>query len=207
MKYPKHKKCFYNIVVPSMEVSSLGFTCTSSDQLSEEDNCDNVLSSNDKVGWFTNGDGIGSWIKIYFNENIRVSKIIYRHNTRLPGKELNQNFKDVLIRFSDGTQLNTTLDDTFDVDLKYRVTPPKISTYLELYFISTYNLRNTPFNNAEKGDKEFDQNKFGLSKLAVAGNFEGGKFISPGKSNLDLQLYMHRIYLKVLYNLNNFRAI
>ena len=160
-----------------MEVTSLGFTCTSSEVFSDKDNCDNVYNSNDKDGWFTNGDGIGSWIRIYFNENIRVSKVVFRHNTRLPGKEFNQNFKDVLIRFSDGTQLNTTLDDTFDVDLKYRITPPKVSSYLELHFTSIYNHTKMPSIAGEKGKQEFDKNKFGLSKLAVAGNFEGGKSI------------------------------
>ena len=160
-----------------MEVTSLGFTCTSSEVFSDKDDCDNVYNSNDKDGWFTNGDGIGSWIRIYFNENIRVSKIIYRHNTRLPGKKFNQNFKDVSIRFSDGTQLNTILDDTFDVDLNYRVTPSKITSRLELHFTSIYNHTNTPGITRHKGDTEFENNKFGLSKVDVAGNVEGGKLI------------------------------
>ena len=166
-----------------MEISSLHFTCTSSDALSEEDNCENVFNSNDKDGWFTNGNGIGSWIRIYFNEMIRVSKIIYRHNAQLPGKELNQNFKDVLIRFSDGTQLNTTLDDMFDVDLNYRVAPPKVTSYLELRFISIHNHTNAPPIDGEKGDAELNKCRFGLSKLAVAGNFERGKFFVQAKLN------------------------
>ena len=161
-----------------MPVSSLGFTCTSSNANSVENNCENVLNSNDKDGWFTNGDGVGSWIRIYFNENIRVSKIIYRHNARnagLPEKELNQNFKDISLRFSDGTQLNTTLDDTFDVDLNYRVTPPKVSSYLELRFLSIYNHTNTPCITGEEKDTECGRNKLGFSKLVIFGNFEGGK--------------------------------
>ena len=168
-----------------MEISSSGFTCTSSDAVSEEEACENVYNSNDKDGWFTNGDGIGSWIKIYFNEYIRISKIIFRHNARLPGKQSNQNFKDVSVRFSDGTQLNATLDDTFDVDLNYRITPSKVSSYLELHFSSIYNHSNTPDITGQKPDTEFEKSKFGLSKLAIAGNVEGGKLISHGISNLN----------------------
>ena len=175
------------IVASSMKISSSGFTCTSSDAFSEEETCENVLNSDDKNGWFTNGDGIGSWIKIYFNENIRISKIIYRHNARLSGKKFNQNFKDVSFRFSDGTQVNVTLDDAFNVDLNYRLTPPKITSYLELHFTSIYNHTNTPGVTGQERDTEFENNKFGLSKLSIAGNVEGGKPISYGISNLNLQ--------------------
>ena len=169
-----------------MEISSLGFTCTSSDEFSDEDNCENVYNSNVKDGWFTNGDGIGSWIRLNFNENIRISKIIYRHNERLPGKELNQNFKDLLIRFSDGTQINATLDDAFGVDLNYRLTPPKISASLELHFTSIYNHTNTQGVTGQKRYTEFENNKFGLSKVDIAGNVEGGKRFSHGISILNL---------------------
>ena len=164
-----------------MELSSHDFTCASSDPLSENDECNNVYNDDKKDGWFTKGDGIGAWIKIYFNENIRVSKIIYRHNIlQKPAKRFNQNFKDLSLRFSDGTQLNTTLDDVYDVDLTYRLTPPKISSYLELSFISIYNHTRINTYTGEERDIDFKYNKFGFSKLAIAGNFVGGKLISLG---------------------------
>ena len=164
-----------------MEVSPLGFTCTSSDAFSEEDDCKNVYNSDEWDGWFTKGDGKGSWIKISFNGNVRISTIIYRHNIRLPGEKFNQNFKDVSIRFSDETQLNLTLDDKFggylDRDHEYRLIPPKLSSYLELHFLSIYNYTHHTINKfSGKKMLKFEENKLGLSKLAVGGRFEASKY-------------------------------
>ena len=141
-----------------------------------------MLSSSRK-GWVANGNGVGSWLRIDFNEKIRISKIIYRHNSRLPRMCCNQNFKDVLFEFSDGTQVRTTLDDTYDdqrtpldvSDAHYRITPPKVSSYLKIHIMSVHNHTNAKPSNGEV--LMFNENRFGLSKLAVAGSFEGGNFI------------------------------
>ena len=179
----------YNIVVPSTEISSSGFSCSSSSAASDDLGCKNVLSSSRK-GWVAIGNGVGSWLKIDFNEKIRVSKIIYRHNNQLPRMCCNQNFKDVLFEFSDGTQVRTALDDTYDgkmtpldiTDNYYRITPPKVSSYLKILIISVHNHANAQPYNGEV--KLFNESRFGLSRLAVAGSIERGKFMVYKKSNI-----------------------
>ena len=192
----------YNIVVPTTEVSSSGFSCSSSSAVSDDLGCKNVLSSSRK-GWVAIGNGEGSWLRVDFNKKIKISKIIYRHNSRLPRMCCNQNFKDVLFEFSDGTQVPIALDDTYDgkmtpldiTDTYYRITPPKVSSYLKILIISVHNHTNAQPSNGEV--KLFNESRFGLSRLAVTGSVERGKFIfflQKVKYKISSHYYLHTVF-------------
>ena len=172
---------------PESEISPAGFTCTASSSLSKEDlhslngrldytpKCENVYTSS-KYGWFTNWTGEGSWIKLEFNAMIRISKIIYRHNERLPYKCCNQNFKDISIHFSDGAIANATVDDVFesDVDLKsidfhHQIDPPKLSSNLRILVNSVYNHTRAAVGFENGGNPFYDKSPFGLSSFRYIG--------------------------------------
>ena len=177
---------------PESEISPSRFTCTASSSLSKEDlytlssnlkytpKCENVYTSS-KYGWFTNGTGEGSWIKIEFNGFIRISKIIYRHNDRIPGKCCNQNFKEISFHFSDGTMGNVTLDDAFGsdpiVDFHYRIDTPKLSSHLRIMVNSVYDHYRPASNTSFETRAIYDQNRFGFLTVRVFGKVETGKTI------------------------------
>ena len=164
-------------MVSEYPISPSGFTCTAS---SGENSCENVYSESDN-GWVTDGNGVDSWIKIEFQELFRISKIIYRHNDRLPNKCCNQNFKDISFRFSDGTIANVTLDDLIgketNVDFHYRINAPIISSHLLVTVNSVYTQPYKPERLVDGflREAQYDQNRFGISTIRILGNIETGK--------------------------------
>ena len=193
---------------PESEISPTGFTCTASSSLSKEDlqtfrrnprrqytpKCENVYTSSN-YGWYTNGTGEGSWIKIEFNRFIRISKIIYRHNDRLPGKCCNQNFKDISFHLSDGQIANVTLDDAFGseaiVDFHYRIDTPKLSSHLLITVNSVYN-HYTNVSTYNMIDL-YDQNLFGISTVLILGKVESGKISQAIQKNIPLTNHGHKL--------------
>ena len=161
------------IVYSSFEVSSLGFTCKASSTFSNKKSCQQIYDSDDSSGWVTKGDGVGSWVQIFLHANILISKIVYRHNFQnyvLSKPTEKQNFKDVSLEFSDGTSFNITLDDVKppfpSEDLHYKITPPKLSSFLKLRVYSVY-------------DPTLDvgtfANRYGLSTMRIYGSIKEGK--------------------------------
>ena len=127
-------------------------------------------------GWVTNKTREGSWIKIQFYQFIRISSIIYRHNERQRGKCCNQNFKDLSLHFSDGSNANMSVDDVFEngknVDFLYRIDPPKISSHLLLMVNAVYD----HYEPAKGFVQEiYAENHFGISNIRIIGKIEAGK--------------------------------
>ena len=176
--------CCY-IVFPSSAISPSEFTCTSSSSYDSPFTCENIYTDS-KNGWITNGTGEGSWVKIEFHRLIRISKIIYRHNEKLPDMCCNQNFKDISLQFSDGTINNVTIDESFNsdllnsrvenVDYHYRIDPPKLSSHLLLTVNSVYNhTRADTFPYANGGNPLYEKSRFGISSIRFLGRMEVGK--------------------------------
>ena len=167
-------------VLSSYEVSPSEFTCTASSSYNSRFTCENVYTES-KNGWITNGTGEGSWIKIEFHGLIQISKIIYRHNNKLPGKCCNQNFKDISLHFLDGTIANVTLDDWIgketNVDFHYRINAPILSSYLLVTVNSVYTQPYKPERLVDGflREAQYDQNRFGISTIRILGNIEAGK--------------------------------
>ena len=91
------------------------------------------------TGWITKGNGVGEWITIFLNEEYLVSKIVYTHFDR---RWAYGRFKDISFEFSDGTYVNTTLDNT-ELDIHLNVDPPKMTSLITLAVQTTYNNSNT----------------------------------------------------------------
>ena len=172
--------CF--IVFPSYEISPSEFTCTASSSYNSSFTCENIYTKS-KNGWIANETGEGSWVKIEFHGIIQISKIIYRHNDKLPGKCCNQNFKDISFQFSDGTMANVTVDDVFDsdtnIDLSYRIDTPKLTTNLLIMANSVYNhtiiLDGLDGSQVENGGKPiYAKNSFGISNIRIWGTIKTG---------------------------------
>ena len=159
-------------------MSSSEFTCMASSSHSSSFACENVYSES-KHGWIANGIGEGSWIKIEFHRFIKISKIIYRHNDKLPGKCCNQNFKDISFQFSDGSLVNVTVDDVFEsgtnVDFNYRIDTPKLSSNLLIMANSVYNHTRAADGFENAGQPLYANNAFGISSIRVWGTIEAGK--------------------------------
>ena len=89
------------------------FTCTASTEYDSRYRCSNVYDFNRATDWATRGQGADGWIEIQFNDpsnfNVQISKIGTRHRTG--GSVSGDNFKDITLSFSDGTNQSTTLPD------------------------------------------------------------------------------------------------
>ena len=166
--------CF--LVFPSYEISPSEFTCTASSSYNSSFTCENIYTKS-KNGWIANETGEGSWVKIEFHGIIQISKIIYRHNDKLPGKCCNQNFKDISFQFSDGTMANITLDDVFEsdenIDFHYRINTPKLTSNLLIRARSVYNHTRA----ADHTDNRplYVKSAFGMSSIRVWGKIRAGK--------------------------------
>ena len=179
----------FDTVQSSFDVDSSGFTCTSSSTATiqsiysqyvysyEYFTCERIYTIKYGVysdtGWVTEGNGIGSWVKVDFHTSILISKIVYRHNTQHHTKCYNQNFRDVSFSFSDETRMNVTLDDVFERNFEYQISPPLVSSYILLYVNSVYN-HSKQIEEHEK--PECNKDAFGLSKLNVYGSFTIGDY-------------------------------
>ena len=172
----QYKVLFLDTVFSSYEVPTSRFTCTASSHISVDETCKNLYSkqklyATDIGGWITEGDGIGSWVKIEFHGNIQISKIVYRHNALKPNYCCNQNFKDVSFGFSDGTILNVTLPDVFDKDFSFKINPPKLSSYLYLNAVSVHY---HPEQDNDEYSVVYYDNRYGIDKIRLFGSIEKG---------------------------------
>ena len=92
------------------------FTCTASTEYDSRYRCSNVYDLNRATDWATRGQGADGWIEIQFNDpsnfNVQISKIETRHRTG--GSVSGDNFKDITLSFSDGTNQSAILQDGTD---------------------------------------------------------------------------------------------
>ena len=156
-----------NSVNTMLPVSAIGFTCTESSYYSPETKCDNVFDQDDSIEWITRGEAKGSWIKISFNAEIMITKILYSHNHQ--ESFTNQYFKDVLFKFSDDLRLNVTLrypqNEQSGRDIHFKIEPPVHSTFLEIEMLSGYDLSK----NGEKDSPTDWKNLYGISYIQIYG--------------------------------------
>ena len=157
------------------------------------------MDDKESSGWITEFEGVGAWIQIFFHENIFISAIALRHNLDLGGK-YRQNFKDVSVVFSDYTYINITLDNTFDEELRYKLTPPKLSSFLKLEVNSVYSFLTDYEMRFENGAILRDQNRYGLSTVRIYSAISKGNVTSIRLLAILLKHYfLSRILLKAHY--------
>ena len=156
-----------------LPVSAIGFTCTESSYYSPETKCNNVFDQDDSTEWITRDKAEGAWIKISFNAEIIITKMLYRHNY---GKSFtNQYFEDALFKFSDGRKLNVTLPypqiDRSERGIYFKIDPPVLSTFLEIEMLSGYDLSK----NGAKDSPTDWKNRYGISYIQIYGIQNGRK--------------------------------
>ena len=90
-------------------MSTKEFTCNASSEYGFDYACSKTYDSNTGTDWATNNEGPGAWIKIQFPEYIQLSKIETRH--RREGWYSGDNFKNITLSFSDGTNKSASIED------------------------------------------------------------------------------------------------
>ena len=175
MLYSYSDECLF-LVHAVLPVPAIGFTCTESSYHSVNTKCDNImnpdqniLNSNDNFEWIAKGEAKGAWIHLSFNEEIMITKILYRHNSR--NHMTNQYFKNVLFEFSDQTKVNVTfrypnvvLSDS-EREVHLRIDPPVLSSSLKIEGLSGYDLSMSDGKNRPQDWK----NRYGISYVQIFG--------------------------------------
>ena len=164
--------CLVNEVLP---FPSIGFTCTESSYHSTKNKCSNVFND-DRLEWVTGGESKGAWIHLSFHAKVMIRKILYRHNRRK--STTNQYFKDVLLEFSDQTNVNVTLEYPNDNqhperEIYFKIDPPVLSSSLTIKVLSGYNL-----SMSDRSIRPQDwKTRYGISYIQIYGSQMEGKLI------------------------------
>ena len=119
-------------------ITSTAFTCTSSSFYSNDYTCDKLYDDNEGTEWYTKaGKAQNSWVKIDFNDVLRLSQIQI--------KQVGANFgafKTIRISFSNGQSQDMDLSD---VETQWNIaafSPPIDTTNLQLSAIDYYTPEN-----------------------------------------------------------------
>ena len=90
-------------------MSTNGFTCNASSEYSPNYACGKSYDLNVGSEWATENEGAGAWIEIQLPEYAQLSKIETKH--RFGGRYSGENFKDIILSFSNNTTQSATLKD------------------------------------------------------------------------------------------------
>ena len=103
-----------------------------------------MYDSDTGTEWATEGEAVGAWIEIQFGKIYSLSKIETRH--RDGGSSSAENFKDITLMFSDGTNQTATLQDGTDPEWNVVMVNPSVKTNsIKILAISAYGQANNGF--------------------------------------------------------------
>ena len=139
--------------------------CTSSSQYTSHHACQKALDQTPGTYWATQGQGVGAWIKINFNEEYKLQKIRlkqYNHPSTRPNWA--EAFKEMTIEFSNGKRENLGLARDVNLWNVFHV-PNDTVNYFKLTARSVYGHINNGFEDIEiygcrvqKGNKRIANN-------------------------------------------------
>ena len=107
-------------------MSTNGFTCNASSEYSPNYACGKSYDSNVGSEWATRNEGAGAWIEIHLPEDAELSKIETKH--RFGGRYSGENFKDIMLSFSNNTTQFTSLEDGTDPEWNVIAINPTVKT-------------------------------------------------------------------------------
>ena len=107
-------------------MSTNGFTCNASSEYSPNYACGKSYDSNVGSEWATRNEGAGAWIEIQLPEYAQLSKIETKH--RLGGRYSGENFKDIILSFSNSTTQSASLKDGIDPEWNVIAINPSVKT-------------------------------------------------------------------------------
>ena len=85
-------------------------TCQASSEHGPYCVCDNAINEKHNEDWCTNGEGAVAWIQLNFGHFYKLTTIKLKHRAcgANPEREI---FKNISLRFSDGTEVHHTLNN------------------------------------------------------------------------------------------------
>ena len=107
-------------------MSTNGFTCNASSEYSPNHACGKTYDSNVGSEWATRNEGAGAWIEIKFPAYAQLSKIETKH--RFGGRFSGENFKDIILSFSNNTTQSVCLKDGTDPEWNVIEINPSVKT-------------------------------------------------------------------------------
>ena len=117
-------------------------TCSASSKYSEDWGCEKAIDGKSSTSWATKGEGTGAWIQVNFGYVYKVERIQIKQRTNNVQAEM---FKDVSLEFSDGTKVDSKLNNVHHDWNEVTLVNPPSSEFVKVTAKSVYGTINNGF--------------------------------------------------------------
>ena len=118
-------------------------SCTASTEFDNNYRCGNTIDGKPDTNWATQGQGVGSWIKLDFEKIHWVEKLKIKHRSDSTGT--NEMFKEIELEFSSGVIIGSTLHMVSGNWSQIDLDDPLNTDFVKITAISVYGTANNGF--------------------------------------------------------------